>query len=185
MKLNKRHYRLGKLCLLAMLFASCKAVNLTGQLPADTYTVSAAQYNRLPGATSSNMADSMGKLSVDLIQEDTVLTLVPSNGTRQPLHINLSAIDQLKLKRTTFDLDVLTIPFKIRPSVAGFPKQLNANFNAAMYFGQRIDLFTIEANRKGRTAHTHLWGTGYGYGGFVGIGSEALNPYVTRNRIDY
>ncbi len=185
MKLNKHYHYLGKMCLLATLLTSCKAINLTEQLPTDTYTVSAGQYNRLPGATGSNAAEGTGKISVDLMQDDSVLTLSPSSGNQQTLHVNLSAIDQLKLKRVTFDLDVLTIPFKIRPSVAGFPEQLNANFNAAMYFGRRVDRFTIQTTRKGRASKTRLRGTGYGYGGFVGIGSEAVNPFVTNNRIDY
>jgi hypothetical protein len=185
MKLHKHYQRLGKLCLLAALCASCKAINLTEQLPADTYTIPAVQYNQLPGATGSNAADSAGKISVDVLQEDTLLNLAPNSGTQRPLHINMTAINHLQLKRVTFDLDVLTIPFKIRPSVAGFPEQLNANFNAAMYFGRRVDRFTIETDRKGRSAKTHLRGTGYGYGGFIGLGSEAVNPYVTRQRIDY
>lgn len=185
MKLNQHYNHLARLCLLAALLASCKAINLTEQLPADTYTIPAQQYNRLPGATGNNAAQGTGKMSVDLIQDDTVLTLMPNTGNQQPLHVNLSAINRLQLKRVTFDLDVLTIPFKIRPSVAGFPEQLNANFNAAMYFGRRVDRFTIQTERRGRTPKTRLRGTGYGYGGFVGIGSEAVNPFVTNNRIDY
>ncbi len=185
MILNKHHHRLGKFCLLAMLLASCKAINLTEQLPTDTYTVSATQYNQLPGATGSNAAEGAGKMSVDVLQDDSLLVLTPASGNQQPLRVNLAAVNQLKLKRVTFDLDVLTVPFKIRPSTAGFPEQLNANFDAAMYFGRRVDRFTIETTRRGRTSKTRLRGTGYGYGGFLGVGSEAVNPYVTRNRIDY
>jgi len=86
----------------------------------------------------------------------------------------------LKLKKTSFDIDVLTIPFKYRPSVKGFPNQLNANFSGAVYAGLRNDFyhFYYRANDIGenRRKLNHL---GISFGVFSGIGSSAINSWVT------
>ncbi|TDH21587.1 hypothetical protein EXU57_18955 [Segetibacter sp. 3557_3] len=91
-------------------------------------------------------------------------------------------------KRTTIfsqkslDLDVISIVFKYRPSRSGFPGQLNTNFNAAGYIGHRRDLsvFSYERNPVGmydrRIAHF-----AYSLGFFGGLGSTAINPFVTRD----
>lgn len=70
---------------------------------------------------------------------------------------------------TKIDLDIITIPFKIRPGLSGFPSQLNANLSTALYFGKRKEL---QDSR-------------YGYGLFAGLGSVTMNPYVTLQAIDY
>lgn len=67
------------------------------------------------------------------------------------------------------DIDIITVPFKIRPGVRGFPTQLNANLSTALYLGKRKE----------------LQDSGYGYGVFAGLGSVTMNPYVTRQAIDY
>ncbi|WP_157593469.1 hypothetical protein [Rufibacter tibetensis] len=79
---------------------------------------------------------------------------------------------------------MLTIPFKVRPSVEGFPEQLNPNFSAALYLGRRIDSYHIKPLARGKRRNT-VSGFGGGYGGFVGLGSVTMNPFVTRNAITY
>src|SRR5690349_3076445 len=46
-------------------------------------------------------------------------------------------------RKNSFDLDILTIPFKYRPAVDGFPRQLNATFNGAFFLGYRSDLYSL------------------------------------------
>lgn len=42
------------------------------------------------------------------------------------------------LRNRTFDVDIMTVPFKYRPSSMGFPRQMNATFNGQVYSGYRI-----------------------------------------------
>ena len=91
----------------------------------------------------------------------------------------------LKLLKTSFDIDVITIPFKYRLPTSGFPDQLNTNFCGAIYTGIRNDVFEFtykrnEFNEYRRVIKHH----GHGIGIFAGIGSTAMNPWVTLNRIN-
>jgi hypothetical protein len=45
--------------------------------------------------------------------------------------------------RSSFDIDVITMPIKYRPTIAGFPNQLNAQINGGGYIGKRRDYFTV------------------------------------------
>ncbi len=87
--------------------------------------------------------------------------------------------------KPSFDLDVVTIPFKYRPVTEGFPRQLNANYNAALYLGYRTDAYRVsfKANHLGGFSRqvTHV---GFSLGAFAGIGATAMNPWVTNNKID-
>lgn len=85
---------------------------------------------------------------------------------------------------TSFDVDILTIPGKFRPATAGFPQQLNANFNGAIYIGYRVDNYHINYKRTDIGSYkkniTHL---GYSLGFFNGVGASAINPWVTNDAI--
>lgn len=90
----------------------------------------------------------------------------------------------LHLRRSGFDFDVFTIPFKYRPSVANFPNQLNTNFSGAIYIGYRTDNYHFSYGRSPLGYYerklNHL---GYSVGIFSGFGSTAMNPWVTQNGI--
>ncbi|MCB2378686.1 hypothetical protein LGH70_13880 [Hymenobacter sp. BT635] len=79
-----------------------------------------------------------------------------------------------------FDLDVFTIPFKARPPRGPVPVQLNTNFNAALYFGRRLDFYHVNG-RKLLNGHQvpQIRTVGLGYGLFTGLGSTIVNPDVT------
>ena len=126
--------------------------------------------------------------------EDTVIRLYPLQNKNEskknsPQFFSFTEVSDpgspyLKLKKSSFDIDVLTIPFKYRPSVKGFPNQLNANFSGAVYAGIRNDFyhFNYHTNDIGenRRKLNHL---GVSFGVFSGIGSSAINPWVTQNRV--
>ena len=86
--------------------------------------------------------------------------------------------------KNTLDVDVLTIPFKFRPSVNGFPRQLNASFNGAVYIGFRSDRYRLYYKRTplgiNKREVTHF---GYSFGLFTGIGTARIDEYVTNNAI--
>lgn len=97
----------------------------------------------------------------------------------------LASPSSLKLIKPSFDIDIITIPFKFRPPTRGFPDQLNTNFCGALFAGLRNDFFEFTYkknifNEYNRLIKHH----GFGFGIFSGIGSTAMNPWVTLNRID-
>ena len=163
--------------------SSCNSLHQIEKIPEDTYLISAAQYNKLDPA--SKLVTGQKNIQIEVDQSDTVLKIVPVVKEFKPLELKLDNIDQIKLHRYTFDIDVLAVPFKIRPSVEGFPAQLDANFDAALYIGRRRDNYSIKKTKSRRSSKTHISGEGYGYGAFVGIGAVAMNPYVTRQLINY
>lgn len=83
----------------------------------------------------------------------------------------------------SFDLDVLTILFKYRPSVKGFPNQFTTHLNGAAYVGYRTDAFRIRYSKRPLYHKRHIEHYGYSFGGFLGIGATAMNPWVTGGNI--
>jgi hypothetical protein len=88
--------------------------------------------------------------------------------------------------QSSFDIDVLTIPFKYRPPASNLPGQLTSNFTGSLYLGYRSDIYKITYQntplwvRKRKITHV-----GYSFGLFSGIGSAAINPSVTNQQIAY
>jgi hypothetical protein len=105
----------------------------------------------------------------------------PGNPVPRRYFYRLPLRRYVVLQARRFDVDVFTIPFKIRPARAGVPVQLNTNFNGAMYLGQRLDYYRLSAYRgpTGRPLPA-VRAAGFGYGGFVGLGSTFVTGDVTR-----
>ena len=90
----------------------------------------------MPGEDSIKVytAKSLSKDFVDTVQ--SLKIVFPAN--HKP-----GNFDNYIFKQTSFDIDILSILFKYRPSVSGFPKQLNTSIlNGAIYFGYRSDFTT-------------------------------------------
>ena len=86
--------------------------------------------------------------------------------------------------QSSFDLDVLTIPFKYRPVADGFPRQLNTNFNGALYLGYRSDVYRLRYRRTPLGVHRRqVRHYGFSFGLFGGLGVTAVNPWVTNNQV--
>lgn len=115
---------------------------------------------------------------------DSLQLVIPSTGERQTLPV--SAYESWTFYRTEVDVDVFTLPFKIRPAQAGLPPQLNSNFNAALYVGRRLDFHRYRWQPVTPTFGVRkLRSQGFGYGLFTGIGSATINDLVTNNRVPY
>jgi len=102
--------------------------------------------------------------------------------------VHLNAIDhykqQIKFSNSSFDLDVMTILFKYRPYTAGFPNQLNTNFNAAEFIGYRTDYYILSYEKNPLNVYRQrINHFAYSLGGFVGLGATTINPFVGNNNI--
>lgn len=82
----------------------------------------------------------------------------------------------------TYDFDVLTIPFKYRPSSQGFPRQLTAEANGSIFFGWRVDRFKIGHELTPGGMRKYKLHKGVAIGGFGGVGAAAITPWTTNYR---
>lgn len=166
-----------------MYFFSCKSIQTAPEIPSDIYIVSSKDYAMLD--SGAKQLPSQTRIKIEVEESDGIPSLKPISEKFSPLEINMSSIENLKIYRYTFDVDILTIPFKIRPSVKGFPQQLNPNFSAAVYLGRRRDSYRISSLNTRGSKKLKVSGVGYGYGGFIGLGAVTMNPFVTEQQIDY
>jgi hypothetical protein len=88
--------------------------------------------------------------------------------------------------RNTLDFDILTILFKYRFPVKGFPPQLNASFNGALYLGYRTDVYKLSYKTSPmkymKRSITHF---GYSVGFFSGFGTARIDEYDTEGALNY
>lgn len=85
----------------------------------------------------------------------------------------------------SFDLDILTIPLKFRFQSEEMPRQLTTNFNGNLYLGFRNDMYGIKYGRSPLgVIQRRIHHFGFSMGGIAGLGSEPVNPWVTREMID-
>ncbi len=112
------------------------------------------------------------------VGEDT-LKIISLDGNH--IIIPESGKDEIFLK-TSFDVDVMTILFKYRPSTSGFPIQLNTNFNGNIFFGYRIDRYKLKFNKTRPGVKKELHHLGLTMGGFVGLGTSIISPWTTNNQ---
>ena len=87
--------------------------------------------------------------------------------------------------KPSFDIDILTALFKIRPkSKNSLPTQLNANFNGNIYVGRRTDIYQVHYKKSPvNTYKRQINHFGFSTGFFVGVGNTAMTPSTTNNGI--
>ncbi|MBS1587331.1 MAG: hypothetical protein JSS82_17490 [Bacteroidetes bacterium] len=114
-------------------------------------------------------------------------TFDTSNKTKYtPIMKELGKEDEIvdNLYQPSFDVDVLTIPFKYRPATRNFPNQLNVTYNGAVYVGYRTDKYQLNYERNPLDVYTRkLSHFGLSAGLILGLGSTDMNQYVTENKI--
>lgn len=164
-------------------FCSCTTIHRVKTINSDTYTIPVKQLEKVFG--KNVILPGHNKLKVELTATDTSLLFVSPRNLFADKKINIAEIDNLRFLRYSFDIDIITLPFKVRPAVKGFPQQLNPNFSAAMYLGKRIDNYYIKSFVEDGKSGTRISNVGFGLGIFTGLGSVTMNPFVTQNFINY
>lgn len=93
--------------------------------------------------------------------------------------------DKLKdqfFRKRSFDIDVMTIPFKYRPATGSIPRQLTTDFNGNIFIGYRIDRFRVsytETPVGWKQSGKHR---AFSIGGFGGLGSTSVTSSTTNNQ---
>ena len=162
----------------ALQLAGCAAVGQLPQLEEGYYQV----VNTNDDSLARAMAPTPRRRFYVEQAHDTLLLLPPAPAAG-PLRYPLRAGRHVVLLRRTFDFDIFTLPFKIRPPRENLPIQLNTTFNAALYFGRRLDFYHLNRHRlpAGRTVPLNRT-TGLGYGLFTGLGSSLITADNTHQR---
>jgi hypothetical protein len=128
------------------------------------------------------------RLYVEQPAPDTLLLYPPGTTIASPVRYGLRPQHHAVLLHREVDFDIFTLPFKVRPAREQVPIALNTTFNAALYFGRRLDFYHLNRHRSpsGRTAPL-IRTVGLGYGLFTGLGSSLVTGDLTRGHaaLDY
>ncbi|MFD2719110.1 hypothetical protein ACFST9_10310 [Hymenobacter monticola] len=159
----------------ALALGGCAVLGNVTQLDDGYYRV----VHRPAGDTLAALASNQ-PLYVQQRADTLLLTPDAPAGRPRTYRYALLPTQRLWLLRRRLDLDVFTIPFKVRPPQGGVPVQLNTNFNAALYVGRRLDFYSLRTKRTTPFGPTpHIRATGLGYGAFIGAGSTFITDDVT------
>jgi hypothetical protein len=119
---------------------------------------------------------------------DTLLLYRPMAQPGPPVRYGLRPQHHVVVLHRELDFDIFTLPFKVRPARENVPIALNTTFNAALYFGRRLDFYHLNRHRSpsGRTAPL-IRTVGLGYGLFTGLGSSLITADLTHGHaaLDY
>ncbi len=155
--------------------ASCKSLNEIEQLPKGHYRISTKDVKKIDPAFE-------GKTEIKIFANNDSTVLFYNDDYKKFVLLDSIIYNGVLLRQRKIDLDIFSIPFKIRPSVKGFPPQLNPNFSAALYLGRRHNYYKYKNTSNGGVK---LFSRGIGYGIFAGLGAVTMNTYVTNGAIDY
>lgn len=162
------------------LTSGCSAVKETSkyQLQTGIYKVNTYGNRTFYASVKEDRIDlhPVVKLSDGFVADSQITSSIAFN--------ELSTQHPITFTAGSFDLDVVTILFKYRPSTSNFPNQLNTNFNGVGYIGYRSDLYRLSSEKTAlNTLQKNISHFGYSLGIFGGLGATFMSPYVTNNSI--
>ena len=112
------------------------------------------------------VADSI-RIITDRPDDKDTVSMIPSNG-------------QLLFQRS-FDIDVMTVPFKYRPATQNLPRQLTVDFNGSLFFGYRVDQYKLVFKRTPAGMVKKVRHRAITLGAFGGIGTTPVTPWTTNS----
>ena len=131
-----------------------------------------------------NSDDSIYVYPVGAAGQTFFIETLSSERLAFPRQYSKAVIPASNFRQASFDINFLTIPFKIRPAAKSLPAQFNTNPNGAVYPGFRNDTYRL--GYKKTPINGYAWQTthyGFSFGFLTGPGGTAMNPWVTENQI--
>ncbi|MDF7814457.1 hypothetical protein [Hymenobacter sp. YC55] len=175
---TNRWLQLAGLVLTGGLLGGCAAVGRLPNLEPGNY-----QFFRTNDPALAAAIGKEGTVYVEQKHDSLEFLIEPPNSTPRRFTYPLHRGQHVILLDRKFDLDVFTIPFKARPPQGPVPVQLNTNFNAALYFGRRLDFYHVNSRLLlNGQQQPQVRTVGLGYGLFTGLGSTIINPDVTNQQ---
>jgi hypothetical protein len=144
-------------------------------------------YYRVRNGFQFHLSEGELKNNQKIYLEETSDTLYIGRSVDDSVFYRYQNVDNvLRLKKNSFDIDLFTIPLRIRFPAGNFPAQLNTNFNISLYTGFRRDYYKIVNERTFHNRFSrNISARGIGLGTFLGASQVTMNPFVTHGNIDY
>ncbi|MBC7390725.1 MAG: hypothetical protein H7329_16050 [Opitutaceae bacterium] len=171
--------------ILLFIFSSCDVVKKATkyQFANGTYTTNKF-HDKVAKVYVENREDTIAIYPLRKKDNQFQLDSLSASVKKFPIETITTDLMSQYFRQTSFDIDFLTLPVKYRFSTSSLPSQLNTNINGAFYFGYRTDIYKLKYKknilRKYIRQKTHY---GFSMGAFTGLGSTAINPWVTENHI--
>ena len=171
--------------ILIFIFSSCDIVKKAPKYQfANGYYTTNKLFNRAVKVYIDNKEDTITVYQLRKNKNQYQLDSLPASVGRFPIETVVAILKSQYFRQRSFDVDFLTLPVKYRFSTSSVPNQLNTNINGAVYFGYRTDVYHLKYKNniigKYVRQKTHY---GFSLGAFTGLGSTAMNPWVTENHI--
>jgi len=116
------------------------------------------------------------KVYVDV--DDDSVRILPLKQSTPPKDFIKPAPGYTFLRRS-FDIDVMTVPFKFRPAVENLPRQLNVDFNGSLFLGYRLDQYKPHYNETPAGIEKKVRHLAITAGIFGGLGTSSITPWTT------
>ncbi|HEX6889349.1 MAG TPA: hypothetical protein VF141_01605 [Chryseolinea sp.] len=116
------------------------------------------------------------RVYVDIV--DDSIRLIP-DGPDQKDPESIAPSDGQLLFNRSFDIDVMTVPFKYRPATQNLPRQLTVDFNGSLFFGYRVDQYKLVFKRTPAGIVKKVRHRAVTLGAFGGIGTTPVTPWTT------
>ena len=113
-------------------------------------------------------------------EEDTIVIIPHDKDGKGLAHIGL--LHGQVFRKPSFDIDVMVVVFKYRPSSYNFPSQLTADFNGNVFMGYRLDQYTMEVAKTPGKPVRRVRQRAISVGGFAGLGTSFISPWTTNYR---
>ncbi|GAB3936145.1 hypothetical protein [Larkinella terrae] len=114
------------------------------------------------------------------ISDSTIVFFVNPRIGRTPVN---KKSDWFRYHFTSFDTDLVTIPFKYRLSQQGNPPELITSANAAVYLGFRYDQGFQRSVFYHHQQRSDIRSFSIGGGGLLGITAATVRPFSTGNQL--
>ena len=119
-----------------------------------------------------------GKVYVDVTVDSVKIVSTDSESGK---HVSHGALNGQVFLKETFDIDVMTVPFKFRPATQNLPRQLTVEFNGSIFLGYRLDRYKViyvetPVGQVKKIRHRAVT-----LGVFGGLGTTSITPWTTNN----
>ena len=144
-----------------------------------------AKYELADGKYKRKMDGKKLDCYVENTTDSIFIYQLPSRAmSNLPQELKSYSASKQYLIKSSLDIDVLTVLFKVRPDIRSLPTQLNADFNGNIYVGHRTDVYQINYKKNPLDVYKRqINHFGFSAGVFVGVGNTALNSSTTNNAI--
>ncbi len=171
-------------CLCMVLITSCSSIQDSSK-----FDFQSAKYY------TSVIPKAQNEVYIDVTPDTIKIYELNKAGNTEEVEKNVKGIlteeiDSINSEKYAFfnpalDIDFLTIPLKYRFPTAGVPNQLTTNFNGVVYLGFRNDIYRITYKQNPlQEWKRQIRHFGSSLGGFAGLSSEPINPWVTNEKVE-